>query len=311
MILFCGIPSEPPLALAIAAAERLEIPHVVFNQRDSRGAQLVLDFDERGATGTLRTRGQEYDLSSFTGIYTRMIHPAQLPEFRSPSARLADDGGMRRAMAAADVLEQWTQIAPCRVANRPRPMVSNASKPYQAQLIARAGFAIPPTLVTNSRQSLAAFEAEHGRVIYKSISGERSIVQELTDAVRPRLRHLRSLPTQFQAVITGDDVRVHVVDREVFATQISTTATDYRYAHRQGSEAVLSAVELPADVAERCVRLAALLELPFCGIDLKRTPDGEHYCFEANPSPAYSYYQESTGQPIADRLVRWLSGGPD
>jgi len=311
VILFCGIPSEAPLALAIEAAERLGLPHVVFNQRESRGAQLVLRFDGDDADGTLHTRGDTHRLSGFSGIYTRMIHPAQLPEFRPASARLADEAGARRAMAAADVLEQWTQIAPCRVANRPRPMVSNASKPYQAQLIARAGFAIPPTVVTNSRDVLAAFEAEHGRVIYKSISGERSIVQELTEAVRPRLRHLRSLPTQFQAVIAGDDVRVHVVDREVFATQISTTATDYRYAHRQGSEATLSAVELPADVAERCVRLAALLELPFCGIDLKRTPAGEYYCFEANPSPAYSYYQESTGQPIADALVRWLSDCTD
>lgn len=311
MILFCGIPSEPPLALAIAAAERLGVPHVVFNQRDSRDAQLVLDFKADGATGTLRARGHVHALSSFTGIYTRLIHPIQLPELRSRSAQLADDGGLQRAMAAAQVLEQWTQIAPCRVANRPRSMASNASKPYQAQLIARAGFAIPPTLVTNSIESLASFEAEHGRVIFKSISSERSIVQELTDAVRPRLRHLASLPTQFQAVITGDDVRVHVVGREVFATQIMSTAIDYRYAHRHGKEAELSPVELPPQIAERCVRLAALLELPFCGIDLKRTPEGEYYCFEANPSPGYSYYQEVTGQPIADALVRWLSGGSD
>jgi len=51
------------------------------------------------------------------------------------------------------------------------------------------------------------------------------------------------------------------------------------------------------------------LSLALAGIDLKRTPDGAWYCFEANPSPAYSYYQEATGQPIADALVRLLDAG--
>jgi hypothetical protein len=31
-------------------------------------------------------------------------------------------------------------------------------------------------------------------------------------------------------------------------------------------------------------------------------------CFEVNPSPAYSYYQELTGAPISDALVRYLAG---
>ena len=50
------------------------------------------------------------------------------------------------------------------------------------------------------------------------------------------------------------------------------------------------------------------LDLPLCGIDLKRAVDGTFFCFEVNPSPAYSYYQDQTGQPIADALVDYLAG---
>ena len=35
------------------------------------------------------------------------------------------------------------------------------------------------------------------------------------------------------------------------------------------------------------------------GDKLEITPDGNVYCFEVDPSPAFSDYEESSGQPIA------------
>jgi glutathione synthase/RimK-type ligase-like ATP-grasp enzyme len=60
-------------------------------------------------------------------------------------------------------------------------------------------------------------------------------------------------------------------------------------------------------LAERCVALSEALELPFAGIDLKITPEGEPFCFEVNPSPAFSYYESHTGQPIARAVARFLA----
>ncbi|HZL03445.1 MAG TPA: hypothetical protein VFC48_10010, partial [Cellulomonas sp.] len=122
---------------------------------------------------------------------------------------------------------------------------------------------------------------------------------------------VRLLPTQFQALVPGTDVRVHVVGREVFATEIGSGAVDYRYAGRDGLTAALAATTLPDDVADRCVRLAATLELPLAGIDLRRTPAGDWVCFEVNPMPGYSFYESHTGQPIAAALVRHLAGKAD
>ena len=46
--------------------------------------------------------------------------------------------------------------------------------------------------------------------------------------------------------------------------------------------------------------------MEFAGIDLKVTPENEVYCFEVNPSPAFSYYENNTGQPIAEGLAHRL-----
>jgi hypothetical protein len=37
------------------------------------------------------------------------------------------------------------------------------------------------------------------------------------------------------------------------------------------------------------------------------TPEGEWFCFEVNPSPAFLYYQQATGQPIATAVAGLLA----
>jgi hypothetical protein len=98
-----------------------------------------------------------------------------------------------------------------------------------------------------------------------------------------RLDDIRWCPVQFQALVPGADVRIHVVDREVFPTEIVSDMVDYRYARRNGCSAELRAVELAPDVAEQCIALTRRRGFTFAGIDLKITPDGEILCLEVDP----------------------------
>jgi glutathione synthase/RimK-type ligase-like ATP-grasp enzyme len=120
------------------------------------------------------------------------------------------------------------------------------------------------------------------------------------------LWRIRHLPTQFQAFVPGTNVRVHVVGEDLYATKIMTEAVDYRYAGEEGLEVKMVSMNLPEETAVACLNLSRMLNLPLCGIDLKLTPEGEYYCFEVNPSPAYSYYQENSGQDIATAIVKYL-----
>jgi hypothetical protein len=308
-VLLCGIPSEGPLARVGDELERAEVPFVVFHQR--RFDEMELDFGIVGGevSGWLRIGSGLHRLEDFGGVYTRLMEDARLPELRGEPAHSPRRAHARRLH---DGLAQWYEIAPARVLNRSGPMGSNFSKPYQSQLIARHGFRIPETLITNDPDAVAGFRRRHGRVVYKSISGVRSIVRTLSDEDLGRLGDIRWCPVQFQADVPGGDVRVHTIGERVFATRIDSEATDYRYAQRDfgAPEPALSAFELDDGVAERCVGLAAALDLPFAGLDLRLAPDGEVFCFEVNPSPAFSYYEGHTGQPIARAVVEYLAGGP-
>lgn len=308
MILFCGIPSEEPLKLAIEAAEERDLPFLLLNQRESHYFGLRLTVSRDGLGGTLAIGDATYCLSDIQGIYSRMIDSTTLPENRTSRRHMADQAAVERSRVFHDAFSQWLELADCRVLNRPGPMGSNMSKPYQCQLIRRCGFEIPETLVTNEPAEVLAFHRRHRRVIFKSISSIRSIVREFNPNDQRALRRLRHLPTQFQAFVPGVNVRVHTAGARLFATEITTAATDYRYAARDGQDLSMRPIELPDDIAARCLRLSKELDLPLCGIDLKRTPQGLYYCFEVNPSPAYSYYQEHTGQPIAKAIVDYLVG---
>jgi glutathione synthase/RimK-type ligase-like ATP-grasp enzyme len=306
MILLCGIPTESPMVLVKEALESNGTRHVVLNQRKYSSMKMSLEIRRGKPSGKLQLNGDTYSIDEFTGVFTRLMDFHHLPELQDAPANSPELNFCRNLF---DTLTRWAEITPARVVNRIAPMGSNFSKPYQAQLIRRYGFEVPETLITNDPELVRAFRARHGRVIYKSISGVRSIVQPLTDDDMTRIDSIRWCPTQFQKFVEGTNVRVHTVGDEVFATAIKTDATDYRYAHRQsGDYADLRPVELSDDLSEMCVKLAAGLGLAFAGIDLKITPEGYIYCFEVNPSPAFSYYQSQTGQPISRAVAEYLSG---
>jgi glutathione synthase/RimK-type ligase-like ATP-grasp enzyme len=184
-------------------------------------------------------------------------------------------------------------------------MASNGSKPYQAALIRQAGFDVPDTLLTNDREALRAFHERHGSIVFKSTSAVRSIVSRLPAGDDARLARLATCPVQFQQYIPGPDYRVHVIGDEVFGHRIESDADDYRYPGASGARMQAWAVEAP--LADRLRALAASLGLAMAGIDLRRAPDGAWFCFEVNPSPGFTFFDDDEAPVIAQATARLLS----
>jgi glutathione synthase/RimK-type ligase-like ATP-grasp enzyme len=297
VILFFGRGDDTPLQLAIEAARVAGVDHVVLDQSHVAGDDFSLHLGLDGLDGRMVVAGTEIGLAQVGAVYAR---PLEAPPLADPIEAL------RARVFQAGLLE-WLDSGCCPVVNRPSAMESNSSKPYQAQLIARLGFEVPDTLVSSDPDEVLAFRRHHGRVIFKSTGGVRSIVRELDDSLTARLARLRDLPTMFQAYVPGVDVRVHVVGQQVFPTEVRSDATDYRYSGGDTGAAVLRECRIPDDVADRCRNLSSGLGLPLCGIDLRRRPDGGWVCFEVNPMPAYSYYESNTGQAISTAVVTLLS----
>jgi glutathione synthase/RimK-type ligase-like ATP-grasp enzyme len=287
MILVWGVPRDSPIAAVSGALTRMGADVALFDQFDSPQAALTFD----GTGGTLELPGRTIPLESISGVYLRPYESSRIT---------GGDADLDRALLG------WSEVTPALVLNRPSAMASNQSKPYQSALIHAQGFQVPDTLITTDAQALEQFWEKHGEIIYKSMSGVRSIVTRMTPAHRGRMANLVTCPTQFQQWIDGTDVRVHVAGGEVFASRVASQSIDYRYPQGKEDGPVIEAVDLPHEIRERCIRLSAALSLPLAGIDLRHTPDGEWFCFEVNPSPGFTYYEEATGQPIADAVARLL-----
>ncbi len=292
MILIVGSGQDSCIQSVAETAYDVGVEHRFIDFLTVDHDELLIEIGPNATSGRAQVAGEVFELGDVSAVYARPL----------------DVGRSQRAKGFIDAITQWLDLVDALVVNRPLSMRSNASKPFQAQLIAAAGFAVPDTLVTNDPDAVRAFHAAHGRVIFKSTSGIRSIVRELEGDFETTLPRVRALPTQFQEYVAGDDVRVHVVGDAVFATEMTTAAIDYRYARRDGTEVTHRAIDIEDELAERCRALSTLLELPLCGIDLRRRADGTFVCFEVNPMPAFSYYEANAGQPIARALVDFLAG---
>jgi hypothetical protein len=295
-----GILSEPALNVVRSALIDLGIEPISLNQREAFWWQLVLD--DRGDDGVLNRREAEpVRLSDISGIYTRPMDPRALARAEGREAEAPRLIDLHRSLGV------WLELTAARVVNRPSAMAANSSKPYQAQLISNAGFRVPRTLITNDPSVAREFIAEVGPVVYKSISSHRSVVQRLDVARSADLDTIRWCPTQFQEFLPGDNIRVHVIGNETIATGIRSKAVDYRYANRYGEKAYMSPMQLDTDLKKSCVALARALELGVAGIDIRLDAKGDPYCLEVNPMPAFTYFQDRTGQQIGAMIAQYVA----
>jgi glutathione synthase/RimK-type ligase-like ATP-grasp enzyme len=288
VILLWGLAEDTPLRVVREALARRRAAVLFIDQR---AAEFHIDADDCVEHGTFNVSGLSISLDAVDSAYIR-------PYFSRHAARRARDDDA--------VLLNWCDLTAALVVNPPSAMTPNHSKPYQASLIRSFGLDVPDTLITTDPTAALDFWEAHGEVVYKSISGIRSIVARLTPQHRTRLATIVNCPTQFQAYVAGTDFRVHVVGDECFACEIVSDTDDYRYA-AQGSKIVeMHPRRLPDALLDRCRAVTAGTGLHVSGIDLRQTPDGKWSCFEVNPSPAFTYYEEATGQPIADAIARLL-----
>jgi hypothetical protein len=305
MILLWGISQDRPLTLVREALERRGAS--VFFLDQMQAAQTEIDLNVgANVEGAIRIGENTCSLEAISAVYVRCYDSRSLP-FAGATDQMND--ARHHAPGLDDLIVSWLGVTQALVVNPFSAMSSNNSKPYQLSLIDKAGFAVPDTLLATDAEAVREFWEHHGEIIYKSVSGVRSIVSRLKVEDMNRLEDIRWCPTQFQQYIPGRDYRVHTVGDEIFACEVVSEADDYRYGGREGHEVELRPHQLPSDCADTCRMLAASLGLFVSGVDLRRTPEGEWYCFEVNPSPAFSFYEAATHQPIADAIAALLASG--
>jgi len=305
-VLVWGLLSDPPTHAVTQALREARADVLFIDQENYTDTEIDLSVDQT-VSGTLRTYDRTTGLQHVQSFFLRPQNCYATPDDPKEPAQAA---ARVHARSVEDMLLCYAEVAPCLVVNRPSDMSSNNSKPNQAALIREAGFATPATLMTTDPDAVLDFFEEHGAVIYKSISGIRSIVRRLDRKLHAeRLVNVENCPTQFQEYIPGIDVRVHVIGETLFACTVESPADDYRYAAQQGISVAIKPCQLDRELADRCLALAKHLRMALAGIDLRRTSGGQWYCFEVNPSPGFTYYQAATGDRMDMAVAELLMQG--
>ena len=102
------------------------------------------------------------------------------------------------------------------------------------------------------------------------------------------------------------DLRVTVIGERLFATAIHSQAdNETEVDWRRGSrvDLVHELVELPEELAARCLELTRALDLRYGAIDLIRDSDGANRFLEINPNGQWAWIERRTGAPLSAAIV--------
>jgi hypothetical protein len=259
---------------------------------------LSLDPASR-AGGIVLPSGRQLPLAEIRSVYWRNyagVEPRPLENEEQSYVAFNDARGLFESLL------EWPTI---RWVNGRRAFELHQTKPLALTLVAALGVPVPRTLLTNDPAEVAAFTAAVPRAIFKPVQGgahaRRLEARHLTPA---NLEHLRLAPVTLQEEIVGTNLRVFLAGERAFGIEVRTTAVDFR----DDPAAELIPIELSPELEDWSRRAAAALHLTWTGIDWRRTPQGDHYFLEANPSPMFLGFEQATGLPLTESLTELLLG---
>ncbi|MEU4497861.1 hypothetical protein AB0F96_31655 [Streptomyces sp. NPDC023998] len=209
-----------------------------------------------------------------------------------------DCRGALAGALAAEFQGQW--ISPPDATDRA------ADKLYQLAVAKQAGFRVPQTLVSQSREEVVAFTQQVGRAIVKPVVGARGplmFTQYIDDPAPIPAASFKVCPATYQEYIEGRrHIRLNCFGEQMYAALIETDALDWR----PNLNVAMAKWNVPEDVAQRVTAVLRQLGLRMGIVDLKLTPDGEPVWLEVNPQGQFLFLEPLLDEPMADHFVDFL-----
>ena len=126
--------------------------------------------------------------------------------------------------------------------------------------------------------------------------------QELNDLAE-KLKCTPHLFQQFISESSGRDIRVIVIGGMVVASMLRTSTTDFRSNVELGGTA--TSCEISEELKCLCERVAKILKLDYCGIDILIGKDTYYIC-EVNSNAYFGGIERVTGINIAKTFVEYI-----
>ena len=201
--------------------------------------------------------------------------------------------------------------------SRPASIRVASNKLYQMQLGSEIGFNLPKTLVTNNAAEVKVFRTEVGDMVFKAIypvlrTDTDGIEYMFTNLIKSSdpfdLSGISVSPSIFQEVIYGQDIRVTVIGKKVFATKILKKGTikgeiDWRLGTADERKLGYRVVTLPEEVEDKCLQIVSRLNLVFGAIDLIEDFGGNYWFLEINPNGQWGFIEQATKEPLSKAMA--------
>jgi len=299
--------------------------HVVAKRLEALGAQAVI-LDSANFPGqcqlsveiangepfrfALERDGLELNEGNLAGVWWRRPR-------RHVASNEVRESHLRQFVAneSREAFEGWLHCLGDRVINPVAADIRASNKLLQLQFAVEVGLAIPTSLATNSAGRVLSFrEAGKEEVVFKPFTGadwQFIMTQRLSPDALGHLQSVAYAPVIFQEEIRKvADLRVNIVDHEVFPVRIRARRDDPPLDWRADQDREYQVHSLPETVTDALLTLMAKLGLRFAACDLALTERGDYVFFEANPGGQWLFAEIMTGQGISSALARALLEPP-
>ncbi|MER6948529.1 ATP-grasp ribosomal peptide maturase [Nonomuraea sp. NPDC000554] len=295
---------DPTADLVLAELHSRGVPCVRFDPGADFPHDVTLEtsFDDLGMTGSLDTATRRLNLGDVRAVYWRRPSPYQRPPGldEDTGTWVSDQsryglGGILAALPGARYL------------NHPWRNRDAEHKPVQLATAAASGLTIPRTLITNRLDSVRAFAAQVGRVVYKPLWSTPCRGADGTSlTVWTRAVDVTALDERVggaahlfqQQVDKVADVRVTVVGRRIFPVRIDgAPGLDWRHDYRSLSYRL---VEAPPSVVRGMRAYLDGFGLLFGAFDFALSRNGAWVFLECNPNGQWAWFDD----PLSQRIVR-------
>lgn len=249
--------------------------------------------------------GDTVTLSEIGAVWMR-----KKADFSFVSKQLAPQERAYAEVETRHILLSLLYSLDCYWMSHPLALRGASWKGEQLQRAARMGFAVPPSLATNRRESVDAFTTTHGDIVFKPLSSPTLAAEK----VGPDERIAYSLPTTritadhadildavvelpcfFQINVPKQhELRVTVIGDKVFAAKIHSqddprTTTDCR---DMSADIRYEKAALRVEIERRCLDFVHSYGLTFGALDLIVTPEEGYVFLENNPVGQFLFVQE-------------------
>ncbi|MBS2533272.1 ATP-grasp ribosomal peptide maturase [Catenulispora sp. NF23] len=294
----------------IAELHQRGVPVARFNLSDI-GPDLVSSayFGDGLMAGWLRTSSRSVDLRDVRSLlWRRPVWPefGHLPDHDAAHAVAQVRYGLGGVLYG---------LPGCLYVNHPLRNRDAEYKPLQLDLAQRAGFRVPPTLISNDLAEIREFIGRLGPVIHKALRWTPYYLEDGTGAsmwtepvATDELDESVIVASHlFQAQVPKvADVRVVVVGNQVFPIRIDSGLLDWR---RDYSALKYSVTDLPDGMAGALVTYLRDLGLASGSFDLCIDRNGDFYWLELNPNGQWGWLEAETGLPLAAAFADLLERG--